>query len=53
MVNIIGVKSFIFGLLSLFINIFFVYFIYKDDKLFVKKIIGCIIGFLLIVVFNF
>ncbi|OOM10369.1 DMT family transporter [Clostridium saccharobutylicum] len=53
MANTTGVKSSILGSLSSFINIFLVHFIYKDDKLSVKKITGCIIGFLSIVVLNF
>ncbi|OOM75891.1 EamA-like transporter family protein [Clostridium puniceum] len=53
MANTTGVKSSILGSLSSFINIFLVHFIYKDDKLSVKKIIGCIIGFLSIIVLNF
>lgn len=53
MANTTGVKSSILGSLSSFINIFLVHFIYKDDKLSVKKITGCIIGFLSIIVLNF
>ena len=53
MTNTTGVKSSILGSLSSFINIFLVHFIYKDDKLSLKKITGCIIGFLSIVVLNF
>jgi drug/metabolite transporter (DMT)-like permease len=53
MANTTGVKSSILGSLSSFINIFLVHFIYKDDKLSRKKIIGCIIGFLSIIVLNF
>ena len=53
MANTTGVKSSILGSLSSFINIFIVHFIYKDDKLSIKKITGCIIGFLSIIVLNF
>jgi len=53
MANTTGVKSSILGSLSSFINIFLVHFIYKDDKLSVKKVTGCIIGFLSIIVLNF
>lgn len=53
MANTTGVKSSILGSLSSFINIFLVHFIYKDDKLSVKKITGCIVGFLSIIVLNF
>lgn len=53
MANTTGVKSSILGSLGSFMSIFFVHFIYKDDKLSVKKIIGCIIGFLSIIVLNF
>lgn len=53
MANTTGVKSSILGSLSSFINIFLVHFIYKDDKLSVKKITGCIIGFFSIIVLNF
>lgn len=53
MANTTGVKSSILGSLSSFVSIFLVHFIYKDDKLSVKKIIGCIIGFLSIIVINF
>lgn len=52
MANTTGVKSSILGSLSSFISIFLVHFIYKDDKLSVKKITGCIIGFLSIIVIN-
>ncbi|MBD7911205.1 MULTISPECIES: DMT family transporter [Clostridium] len=53
MTNTTGVKSSILGSLGSFINIFLVHFIYMDDKLSRKKIIGCIIGFLSIIVLNF
>ena len=53
MANTTGVKSSILGSLSSFVSIFLVHFIYKDDKLSVKKITGCIIGFLSIIVINF
>ena len=53
MANTTGVKSSILGSISSFVSIFLVHFIYKDDKLSVKKIIGCIIGFLSIIVINF
>lgn len=53
MANTTGVKSSILGSLSSFASIFLVHFIYKDDKLSIKKIIGCIIGFLSIIVINF
>ncbi|MBA8980700.1 drug/metabolite transporter (DMT)-like permease [Clostridium saccharobutylicum] len=53
MANTTGVKSSILGSLSSFINIFLVHFIYKDDKLSVKKVTGCMIGFLSIIVLNF
>ena len=53
MANTTGVKSSILGSLSSFINIVLVHFIYKDDKLSTKKIIGCAIGFLSIIVLNF
>jgi drug/metabolite transporter (DMT)-like permease len=53
MANTTGVKSSILGSLSSFINIVLVHFIYKDDKLSTKKIIGCTIGFLSIIILNF
>jgi drug/metabolite transporter (DMT)-like permease len=53
MANTTGVKSSILGALGSFISIFLAHFIYKDDKLSIKKIIGCIIGFLSIIVLNF
>lgn len=53
MANTTGVKSSILGSLSSFINIVLVHFIYKDDKLSTKKIIGCAVGFLSIIVLNF
>jgi drug/metabolite transporter (DMT)-like permease len=53
MANTTGVKSSILGSLSSFINIILVHFIYKDDKLSAKKIMGCIIGFLAIIILNF
>ena len=53
MANTTGVKSSILGSISSFVSIFLVHFIYKDDKLSVKKITGCIIGFLSIIVINF
>lgn len=53
MANTTGVKSSILGSIGSFISIFIAHFIYKDDKLSVKKIIGCIIGFLSIIVLNF
>ncbi|WP_459478924.1 DMT family transporter [Clostridium saccharoperbutylacetonicum] len=53
MANTTGVKSSILGSVGSFISIFIAHFIYKDDKLSVKKIIGCIIGFLSIIVLNF
>ncbi|WP_270566927.1 DMT family transporter [Clostridium beijerinckii] len=53
MANTTGVKSSILGSLSSFINIFLVHFIHKDDKLSVKKVTGCMIGFLAIIVLNF
>jgi drug/metabolite transporter (DMT)-like permease len=53
MANATGVKSSILGSLSSFINIVLVHFIYKDDKLSPKKIIGCTIGFLSIIILNF
>lgn len=53
MANTTGVKSSIIGSLSSFISIFLVHFIYKDDKLSAKKITGCIIGVLSIIVLNF
>lgn len=53
MANTTGVKSSILGSLSSFINIILVHFIYRDDKLSAKKITGCIIGFLSIIVLNF
>jgi drug/metabolite transporter (DMT)-like permease len=53
MSNTTGVKSSILGSLSSFINIFLVHFIYKDDKLSTKKVVGCTIGFISILVLNF
>lgn len=53
MANTTGVKSSILGSLSSFINIVLVHFIHKDDKLSSKKITGCIIGFLAIIILNF
>ncbi|WP_160676431.1 DMT family transporter [Clostridium sp. C8-1-8] len=52
MANTSGMKSSILGALGSFMNIIFVHFIYKDDKLSTKKIIGCIIGFSAIVILN-
>jgi drug/metabolite transporter (DMT)-like permease len=52
MANTTGVKSSILGTLSSFINIVLVHFIYKDDKLSAKKIIGCTIGLLSIIILN-
>lgn len=53
MANTTGVKSSILGSLGSFISIFIAHFIFKDDKLSVKKIIGCIIGFSSIIALNF
>lgn len=53
MTNTTGMKSSILGSLSSFINIVLVHFIYKDDKLSAKKIIGCTIGFMSIIILNF
>lgn len=53
MANATGVKSSILGSVSTFINIILAHFIYKDDKLSVKKVVGCIIGFLSIIILNF
>lgn len=53
MANTTGVKSSILGSIGSFINIILAHFIYKDDKLSSKKIIGCVIGFLAIIVLNF
>jgi drug/metabolite transporter (DMT)-like permease len=53
MANTTGVKSSILGSIGSFINIVLVHFIYKDDKLSTKKIVGCAIGLLSIIVLNF
>jgi drug/metabolite transporter (DMT)-like permease len=53
MANTTGVKSSILGAVGSFINIVLVHFIYKDDKLSSKKIIGCTIGFMSIIILNF
>ncbi|MPN51386.1 hypothetical protein SDC9_199030 [bioreactor metagenome] len=53
MTNTTGMRSSILGSLSSFINIVLVHFIYKDDKLSAKKIIGCTIGFMSIIILNF
>jgi drug/metabolite transporter (DMT)-like permease len=53
MTNTTGMKSSILGSLSSFINIVLVHFIYKDDRLTAKKIIGCTIGFMSIIILNF
>ncbi len=53
MANTTGVKSSILGSVGSFINIIIAHFIYKDDKLSIKKITGCVIGFLSIIVLNF
>ncbi len=53
MANTTGVKSSILGSVGVFVSIILAHFIYKNDKLSSNKIIGCIIGFLGIVIINF
>lgn len=53
MANTTGVKSSILGSVGIFVSIILAHFIYKNDKLSLNKIIGCIIGFLAIIVINF
>lgn len=53
MANTTGVKSSILGSVGVFVSIVLAHFIYKNDKLSLNKIIGCIIGFLGIIIINF
>lgn len=53
MANTTGVKSSILGSVGVFVSIILAHFVYKNDKLSLNKIIGCIIGFLGIIVINF
>ncbi|MCO5385289.1 DMT family transporter [Desulfosporosinus sp.] len=53
MANTTGVKSSILGSVGVFISVILAHFIYKKDKLSFNRMVGCIIGFLAIIVINF
>lgn len=53
MANTTGVKSSILGSVGVFISVILAHFIYKNDKLSFNRMVGCIIGFLAIIVINF
>jgi len=50
--NSTGVKSSIINSLSTFLQVVFAHFIFKNDKITVRKAIGCVVGFLGVVVIN-
>lgn len=50
--NTTGVKGAIWGGLSTFSTILFSHFFMKDDKMTIRKIVGCILGFSSIIVLN-
>jgi len=50
--NSTGVKSSIINSLSTFLQVVFAHFIFKNDKITVRKAIGCIVGFLGVVIIN-
>lgn len=51
--NTTGVKGAIMNSMGTFFSVFLAHFIYKNDKLNIPKIIGCIVGFIGVMVVNF
>jgi drug/metabolite transporter (DMT)-like permease len=51
--NTTGVKGAIMNSMGTFFSVILAHYIYKNDKLNFKKIMGCIVGFLGIVIVNF
>lgn len=52
MANTSGVKSSILGSVGVFISVILAHLIYKDDKLSLKRMAGCMIGFSAVIVIN-
>jgi len=50
--NSTGVKSSIINSLSTFLTVVFAHFIFKNDKITIRKAIGCIVGILGVVIIN-
>ncbi|NTW71816.1 MAG: DMT family transporter [Eubacteriaceae bacterium] len=51
--NTTGVNGAILNSAGIFFSVFLAHFLYKNDKLNASKIIGCIIGFIGVVIINF
>ncbi|WP_164956057.1 DMT family transporter [Clostridium estertheticum] len=51
--NTTGVKGAIMNSMGTFFSVILAHYLYKNDKLSIKKIMGCIIGFLGVMVANF
>jgi len=50
--NSTGVKSSIINSLSTFLTVVFAHFIFKNDKITIRKAIGCIVGILGVIIIN-
>jgi len=50
--NSTGVKSSIINSLSTFLTVVFAHFIFKNDKITIRKAIGCVVGILGVVIIN-
>ena len=51
--NTTGVKGSIMNSMGTFFSVFLAHYLYKNDKLNVQKILGCIIGFIGVMIVNF
>ncbi|MBC8062217.1 MAG: DMT family transporter [Clostridiaceae bacterium] len=51
--NTTGVKGAIMNSMGTFFSVILAHYIYKNDKLNIKKIMGCIVGFLGVMIINF
>jgi len=51
--NTTGVKGAIMNSMGTFFSVILAHYIYKNDKLNIKKIMGCIVGFLGVMIVNF
>lgn len=51
--NTTGVKGSIMNSMGTFFSVFLAHYLYKNDKLNVQKIIGCIVGFIGVMIVNF
>jgi drug/metabolite transporter (DMT)-like permease len=51
--NTTGVKGSIMNSMGTFFSVFLAHYIYKNDKLSIKKIAGCIVGFIGVMIVNF